>query len=385
MSDSEDLSSAPNIPADVEIEQCIRTVVREAVKKDETVTVKLARTRAEEKLGLEEGFLKDNAQWKQRSKDLISATFDEPPSPEVKRAKPPPKAGTKRKSDEPQPSSKKARKSAAKHSEDETVDNAGDRSDVDDSEDTPANGKTNQGDSSGDASDPEEEGQPKTESRKIDAAEDEESDLSSVIDDPPPKKKRQKKALPKAPSKPNPPESTKTSKTAVAVEEDESDLSSVLDEPQPKKSRKKKSTSPKPKAKATTTKTLSPDEEEIKRLQSWLLKCGIRKLWHRELASFETDKAKIKHLKTMLEEAGMSGRPSAEKARQIKEARELKAELEAATEFNKTWGHDGDDGGGDGKDDVDGGGVEEEEKPAPGRRARPKGFVDFGDSDEESE
>ena len=54
--------------------------------------------------------------------------------------------------------------------------------------------------------------------------------------------------------------------------------------------------------------TGGPDQAEIKRLQ------GIRKFWSKELASYDTPKAKIKNLKQMLAEAGMTGRYSQEKA-----------------------------------------------------------------------
>ncbi|KKY28307.1 putative transcriptional regulator [Diplodia seriata] len=48
--------------------------------------------------------------------------------------------------------------------------------------------------------------------------------------------------------------------------------------------------------------------------------------------------AKVNHLKAMLADAGMEGRYSAEKARQIKERRELAADLEAVQEGAKRWG-----------------------------------------------
>ena len=165
-------------------------------------------------------------------------------------------------------------------------------------------------------------------------------------------------------------------------------MSDVIDEPPPKKKRQKKSTSPsetKGKGKkaaakpAKVAKELSPDEEEIKRLQGWLVKCGIRKIWGVELKKFDTPKEKIKHLKSLLEDVGMTGRYSTDKAKQIKEQRELKAELEAAKEFNDQWGQKG---SGDEDDD----GSEDEaksRKEAQPRRLRPKGLVDFGDSGDE--
>lgn len=124
-------------------------------------------------------------------------------------------------------------------------------------------------------------------------------------------------------------------------EQSESEMSVLLDE-EPKKSRPKKaSTAPKARAPKSTSKSTTesdPDQAEIKRLQGWLIKCGIRKMWARELAPYDTPKAKIKHLRKMLEDAGMKGRYSADKARQIREARELQADLEAVKEGASRWG-----------------------------------------------
>lgn len=130
-----------------------------------------------------------------------------------------------------------------------------------------------------------------------------------------------------------------------AVEGSESEMSDVLDE-SPKPKRKRKSTGsekPKPKKRSAPKapkpdQPTDPDAEEIKRLQGWLVKCGIRKMWWKELQPFDTPKAKIRHLKDMLSDAGMTGRYSSEKASQIKEERELKADLEAVQAGNKQWG-----------------------------------------------
>ncbi|KAH8693959.1 putative transcriptional regulator [Talaromyces proteolyticus] len=130
----------------------------------------------------------------------------------------------------------------------------------------------------------------------------------------------------------------------VDQEGSESEMSVVLDEPAPEpKKRREKSTDSAPKkgkakAAAKPSTELDPDTAEIKRLQGWLIKCGIRKIWSRELAAYDTPKAKIKHLKSMLENAGMKGRYSLEKARQIREGRELLADLEAVKEGAMMWG-----------------------------------------------
>lgn len=135
------------------------------------------------------------------------------------------------------------------------------------------------------------------------------SEMSSLIDESPAKKKQQKKPLPKKVGK-----ETKT----------------------------KASTAAKPKAKPSKPKDEdSPDQAEIKRLQSWLVKCGIRKVWVKELANCETAKEKIKHLKEMLKDAGMDGKYSNEKAATIKEQREFAKDLEAIQEGARAWGEPG--------------------------------------------
>ncbi|KAG0131696.1 hypothetical protein HOY82DRAFT_578536 [Tuber indicum] len=137
------------------------------------------------------------------------------------------------------------------------------------------------------------------------------------------------------------------------VDEDpgnESEMSVVLDPTPLKKSRsqnpgagsskkqgktKVSKSRPKERSKKGSSKAdsnLSPDEEKIKTLQQWLLKCGIRKFWSKELAKFETPKEKIKHLTGLLTDVGMTPRYSNEKAKKIKEERELQAEVEAVQE-----------------------------------------------------
>ncbi|KAJ4024316.1 hypothetical protein NW752_002884 [Fusarium irregulare] len=130
------------------------------------------------------------------------------------------------------------------------------------------------------------------------------------------------------------------------VLDDESELSDVLDEPpkpKRKKKEKKEGASKPAKAPKTAAKKSSvsddPNTEEIKRLQGYLVKCGVRKLWHNELKQYGDDaKAKIRHLKKMLSDVGMDGRFSEAKAREIKERRELLAEVEAAQAMSSMWG-----------------------------------------------
>ena len=153
--------------------------------------------------------------------------------------------------------------------------------------------------------------------------------------------------VPKLPQKP----SFERVNTPKTLESDASgsELSILLDEePKPKgkklksseapERKAKKASAPKPKADAGH----DSDETEVRRLQGWLVKCGIRKLWGKELKPYDTSKAKIKHLRDMLSEVGMTGRYSLEKANQIKESRELAADIEAVQEGAERWGRSND-------------------------------------------
>ena len=166
---------------------------------------------------------------------------------------------------------------------------------------------------------------------------------------------------------------------AVTADKSESELSELIDEA-PKQRRHRRSGSPNTKVKKAKVlkkkqpsgEPTDPEAEEIKRLQGWLVKCGIRKIWSKELASYDTLRAKIKHLKAMLTDAGMTGRFSEAKAQQIKEERELKADLEAVQQGDKIWGQ-----------------AESKEDPSTGRPKRrlAKGFegLDFLNDDDGEE
>lgn len=162
-------------------------------------------------------------------------------------------------------------------------------------------------------------------------AEASESEMSEVLDEAPKAKGRKRKS-----GSANPGGKASGAKADTM----DSEMSEVLDEDPKAKGRKRKSDSVKPgaKRKKNPEQSSDPDAEEIKRLQGWLIKCGIRKMWHRELAPYDNSKAKIRHLKELLADAGMSGRYSIEKATQIKEERELQADLAAVQEGAKQWG-----------------------------------------------
>lgn len=426
------MSSASDAPPpvtpviDQRIEDCLRRVTAAGLNHG-NFTVNKARAAAEHELGLDAGFFKHDPMWKAKSKEVIQITVDGGPLAEEAelsaKAKPAARAGTKRKSDTAPAKKQRPRKKLRKsESEDELSE-----PDLDDDDEPEAQATPSDDDDFSDAkpvkkapakrrttqkkakavSDDESDAKPKRKAplkrrggkkaekvvEESEASDLEEKELSAA-----PRKSeedvkseahdvKEESELSDAPST----DKADTNGKAPQPEDDESDMSVLIDEPPKRKRASKAAAQLKAKTKTTkatkaksTTKALSPDEEEIKRLQGWLVKCGIRKLWHRELADYDTPKPKIKHLKKMLEDAGMTGRYSNEKAKDIKERRELAAELEAAQEYARKWGQDEDarSDDDDEEDDQDRSGKgeqlsEEELKPA---KRKPKGLVDFGDS-----
>lgn len=189
------------------------------------------------------------------------------------------------------------------------------------------------------------------------------SEMSELMDESPkPKRSRKPKTAEPKTQKPKPAKPI-DSRTApedpelTKAEQSDSSMSILIDEPpKPKRSRKPSSHPPSSKASKPTKASKhapatpsSPSTEEIKRLQSQLVKCGIRKMWPKYLAPYPTPKAKISHLKGMLADVGMVGRFSEARAEQIREERELRADLEAVLEGERKWGmgeEEGEDDGG---------------------------------------
>ncbi|KAK8183177.1 hypothetical protein HDK77DRAFT_303742 [Phyllosticta capitalensis] len=309
------------------------------------LTVKRVRKATEERMNLPEDFFKNHGSWKGRSdriikgyvnelgnqnpptnEDAISADeIEESPKPRRGRKKnteQPAKAPRKRAPAQPKSASRKKRKVSvesdesadeAVHSVEETV--------------TGAAKLDQHSDADSDVEQPKpEEPESKHAEVKDDGSDDDEADGPVVS-------------------------ARKSSEPSDKTADSESELSSLLDEaPPPKAKRQKKSASVEKKpAKTKVTKVkqekeVDPQDAEIKRLQGWLVKCGIRKVWGKELKPFTTPREKISHLKGMLKDAGMDGRYSVEKARQIKERRELAADLEAVQEGNKKWGQSDSEG-----------------------------------------
>ena len=181
---------------------------------------------------------------------------------------------------------------------------------------------------------------------KKDVTSDDESELSEIVDEPP-KKRKQAKAAPKPKKRATKPrmEDEKDGEDAsdrAAGDVSESSLSSLIDEAPKRKRKSKEPSAQKSKGGSKPAANVSPDEAEVKKLQGHLVKCGVRKIWGIELKPCGDDpRAKIRHLKRMLKDIGMDGRFSEAKAREIKERRELEADLEAVTEMDTYWGVSG--------------------------------------------
>ncbi|KAF2808079.1 uncharacterized protein BDZ99DRAFT_447243 [Mytilinidion resinicola] len=345
MSDSD---AGPAQVSAAKIEKALRDAVIDIWKSGNTydLTVKRVRTVAEQELDLPKEFLK-GADWKTKSHQIIHNQVDQcqndnapsspasepsPPKKKAAPAKPTPKPkaapkkakaadpprGVKRKSPASKPKPQKRRKVVSSDEDEE--------SDAPDSVQSPSDSDLEDGPTK-----PTRRAAAKV--KKVDSDE-EMSDASAgngskTSDDESSQKKE-----------------TKASKATKDVSE--SELSDVLDEPPPKAPRTKKATSgPKPRESKPKPvgKDLTPQEAEIKQLQSHLVSCGIKKVWARYLAPYDTPKEKISHLKELLRDAGMDGRYTLEKAQKIKAKRELDAELNAVQEGAKAWGNPEDVGG----------------------------------------
>jgi hypothetical protein len=79
-------------PKDSVIEESLRRVVRDAVTKDEDLSVKQARVRVEKELGLEDGFFLNTIEWKQKSKSVLVAAIAEEPKGDEPAPAPKPKS-----------------------------------------------------------------------------------------------------------------------------------------------------------------------------------------------------------------------------------------------------------------------------------------------------
>ncbi len=387
MSDSED-HDAP--PSDAQLEQALRAAVASTFKRGtfEDLTVKRVRIAVEQELGLPDGFFKSHARWKERSKEVIEAEVvcipwrdsgqgvgggawaysscamqtaqehaPEPsPKPTKREAARKPvaeKRVTKAKVTQPKVLAKapakvpaKARQSTAAQ-ETATATNPSKRRKIVEASDSDAEVLQDAAQSPEIAESDEDVVKGRRPRARVESKRDADGAGQDGEGDEEHAKAKQTPDI-------------ATSNHEAQANDSSSELSELLDEaPAPKKRRKKSSPTSRANvptkskaskaAKPKDDQNLDPNEAEIKRLQGWLVKCGIRKLWHRELAGCDSAQAKVRHLKGMLKEAGMDGRYSADKARQIKEQRELMADLEAVQEGAKRWGQEASEGEGEAK------------------------------------
>jgi len=333
------------MPTDAELETSLRDAVR-ALYDDPDASVRRIRAKAEEDLSVEEGFFK-NDDWKERSKEIIQDQFDRKEEEQQRASKTKKRPSPSMEGSRPR---KKSRVEDVRGEEEESSTALSEPPESDEeSEEEPPKKKTKaQQQKARKPAKSVKKAAPKKEKPKPKAKKpaSSESELSDAPSEPADDKEDEAEANP-------------TAKAQDDNDDTSSELSSVIDDPEPvkKKSKAKNGdvkSSSKQRRSSTSTKSKSgaepdPNAEEIKRLQGWLAKCGIRKVWGKELKPFGTPKTKIAHLKKMLSDVGMTGRYSNEKAAQIKEARELAADIEAVQEGNERWGK-GEDGSADEED-----------------------------------
>ncbi|KZP01624.1 hypothetical protein CALVIDRAFT_13042 [Calocera viscosa TUFC12733] len=123
----------------------------------------------------------------------------------------------------------------------------------------------------------------------------------------------------------------------------DTELSSVYDEPPTKRRSKPKADvgERKPKrARKESDHPASSTEEEVGRLKKFVTACGVRKVWSKELAGLAPPE-QVRHLRRLLGELGMTGRLSLEKAKKVRERRELAQEIEDVVEYERERGMSG--------------------------------------------
>jgi len=151
-----------------------------------------------------------------------------------------------------------------------------------------------------------------------------ESEMSSVIDELPKKKRKSK---PKDVSNKSKREAGSASRESVTAHGSDAEVSTVEDAEPKKRARK-----------SETSKVIDKDGETIKKLKSFVVACGLRKVWSKEFKNYPTPRQQISRLKEILKELGMPSRPSMTEAKKIRERREIMQDVEAAKEYEKLRG-----------------------------------------------
>ncbi|KAL6870490.1 hypothetical protein J3F83DRAFT_683406 [Trichoderma novae-zelandiae] len=344
-------------PSAAKLKEALIEGTREVYRVEPDATsVNKVRRHVEEKLGLEDGFFTSET-WKHKSKTIIKEQVDKLLEDDASEPKyeSDTKVGIKRQSSEvesPEPKRRKKASRGAKKKEESDVDENPTKDSKAKVKKLVSRRKVKADDSDDEDAKLEESQSPAANRKRNLKAESEDESKSKhragggasvkkgeTSDD---EAKPSVKAQPDSGAEDAKADVKDESKPEVNEEDDYSD---VIDEPPPTKRKRgeKKEASSKPKASKSTPKKEAapedPKEAEIKKLQSQLTKCGVRKLWHNELKQYgDNANAKIRHLKKMLADIGMDGRFSEAKAREIKEMRELQADVEAAQEMDRLWG-----------------------------------------------
>ncbi|KAL7951420.1 hypothetical protein V8C42DRAFT_304056 [Trichoderma barbatum] len=346
-------------PSAAKLKEALIDGTREVYRAEpDGTSVNKVRRLVEEKLGLEDGFFTSDT-WKQKSKTIIKEQVDKLLDADDSEPKyeSDTKVGIKRQSSElasPQPKRRKKASGPAKKKEESDVEESPKKESSIKVKKLASRRKAEADDSDDQDAKLEESPSP-ARNRKRSLKEESEDELkhaaSSGANTSPVKKQETPGDDIKTSVKALPDSGAGEAKADVKDEpkpevNEEDEYSDVIDEPPPtkrKRGEKKEASSkpkaPKPAAKKEAATPEDPKDAEIKKLQSQLAKCGIRKLWHIELKQHgDNAGAKIRHLKKMLADIGMDGRFSEAKAREIKEMRELQADVEAAQEMDRLWG-----------------------------------------------
>ncbi|TCD69624.1 hypothetical protein EIP91_006849 [Steccherinum ochraceum] len=315
------------------VKNAVRNAVRRAAEAGalEEVTFGQTRDNVEQELGLEPGILK-SAEYKAAVKEMIADATDEvEQETEVEKVKETEKAkGKKRKSSEakskptPKPkvtkkTTERTKKGAGKPKRSPSMVPSSDDEDADAAlEDGAQAGPSRSVASSSTKNEP-----PKKRAKVVS---DDEAD--QIVEEPAPEPQSSTSV---GSAKP-------VSRVADAGEKSESEMSVLIDEPPKPKRGRKKSEDDKPakgRKRKAPAEELSKDDQQIKRLKSFVVACGVRKVWAKEFKDLESKSAQIKRLKEILSGLGMNGRMSLEQAKAIKEKREFEQELEDVKQFEK--------------------------------------------------
>jgi hypothetical protein len=114
-------------------------------------------------------------------------------------------------------------------------------------------------------------------------------------------------------------------------------LSSIVCEPDIAATGKADITVKPTKAGARKTKTKPKARNNAKtlvKLKAFVLQCGVRKIWKRELEGLD-ERESIKKVRSILQQLGVEGAPTAEKCEKIRDKRELAEDIQAL-DPNKT-------------------------------------------------